>query len=305
MLSTHQILSFKLTNPLGMNTMKQLKLILLSVTAGLMLNACSNEAPSNSDASSNTATNTSVDKQVITIGSDMTFPPYEYLDEQGNPGGIDVEIMAKVAELNGAITPKWEDTRWANLIPGLKGGKFDVLYSSMYITKERLEQIDMIPYYKTDISLLVRGDSDIEPKGADDLCGETVGSMKGTAFSTQLAEISQKCITQNKAAITINEYENSPQTTQALLSRAVDIQYDDAAVMKEASAKLGDRVKVTSTQEFFPIVGGIGIKKGDTETYKIIEDGIEQMKQSGDLEKILSAHGLTVPSQADIDQTMN
>ncbi|MGO2120607.1 MULTISPECIES: transporter substrate-binding domain-containing protein [unclassified Psychrobacter] len=295
--------------------MKQLKLILLSVTAGLALTACSNETPtSNTENSDATSTNASVDKQIITIGSDMTFPPYEYLDEQGNPGGIDVEIMAKVAELNGAITPKWEDTRWANLIPGLKGGKFDVLYSSMYITKERLEQIDMIPYYKTDISLLVRSDSDVEPRGADDLCGETVGTMKGTAFSTQLADISQECVTQNKPAITINEYENSPQTTQALLSRAVDIQYDDAAVMKSAAAKLGDRVKVSSTQEFFPIVGGIAVKKGDTETYKIIadgieqmkqSDGIEQMKQSGDLEKILSVHGLTVPSQEDIDQTMN
>lgn len=305
MLSTHLILSFKLTNPLGMNTMKQLKLILLSVTAGLMLNACSNEAPSSSEANSDAATSTSVDKQVIKIGSDMTFPPYEYLDEQGNPGGIDVEIMAKVAELNGTITPKWEDTRWANLIPGLKGEKFDAIYSSMYITKERLEQIDMIPYYKTDISLLVRGDSEIEPKGANDLCGQTVGAMKGTAFSTQLSELSKQCVEQNNAAITINEYENSPQTTQALLSRAVDIQYDDAAVMKAASVKLGDRVKLTSTQEINPIVGGIGIKKGDTETYKIIKDGIEQMTQSGDLEKILSVHGLTVPSQADIDQTMN
>ncbi|MGO2386587.1 MAG: transporter substrate-binding domain-containing protein [Psychrobacter sp.] len=288
--------------------MKQLKLILLSITAGFALTACSNEAPaSNAESSDATSADASAsaDKQVITIGSDMTFPPYEYLDEQGNPGGIDVEIMAKLAELNGSITPKWDDTRWANLIPGLKGGKFDVLYSSMYITKERLEQIDMIPYYKTDISLLVRSDSDIAPEGADDLCGETVGTMKGTAFSTQLGEISQECITQNKPAITINEYESSPQTTQALLSRAVDIQYDDAAVMKAAAAKLSERVKVTSTQEFYPIVGGIGIKKGDTETYNIIADGIEQMKESGELEQILSVHGLTVPSQADIDQTMN
>ncbi len=284
--------------------MKPLKTTVLSVTIGLLLTACSSEAPPAS--TENTATESaSVDKSVLSIGSDMTFPPYEYLDEQGKPSGIDVEIMDKVAELNGAITPKWEDTRWANLIPGLKGGKFDVLYSSMYITKERLEQIDMIPYYKTDISLLVRGDSDLAPQGADDLCGQKVGAMKGTAFSTQLAEISAKCVAQNKAAITINEYENSPQTTQALLSKAVDIQYDDAAVMKAASTKLGERVKVTSTQEFFPIVGGIGIKKGDTATYKIIADGIEQMKQSGDLEKILSTYDLTVPSQADIDQVMN
>ncbi|MGP5211563.1 transporter substrate-binding domain-containing protein [Psychrobacter alimentarius] len=288
--------------------MKPLKLMLLSAAAGLVLNACSSEAPATTQENSAATTESAsagTDKRVLTIGSDMTFPPYEYLDEQGNPGGVDVEIMAKVAEINGEITPKWEDTRWANLIPGLKGDKFDVLYSSMYITKDRLAQIDMIPYYKTDISLLVRGDSDMAPQGADDLCGQKVGAMKGTEFVNQLGKISAKCVEQNQGAIEIREYETSPQTSQALLSRAVDIQYDDAAVMKAAEMKLGDRVKITSTQELYPIVGGIGVKKGDTETYQIISDGIEQMKQSGDLEKLLSVYGLTVPTQADIDQIMN
>lgn len=290
--------------------MKPLKLMLLSAAAGLVLNACSSEAPVSSQESGVATTDSASaeagsEKRVFTVGSDMTFPPYEYLDEQGKPGGVDVEIMAKVAEINGEITPKWEDTRWANLIPGLKGDKFDVLYSSMYITKDRLAQIDMIPYYKTDISLLVRGDSDMAPQGADDLCGQKVGAMKGTEFVNQLGKISAKCVEQNQGAIEIREYETSPQTSQALLSRAVDIQYDDAAVMQAAANKLGDRVKITSTQEIAPIVGGVGIKKGDTETYQIISDGIEQMKASGDLEKILSVYGLTVPSQADIDKVMN
>ncbi|GAA0314768.1 ABC transporter substrate-binding protein [Psychrobacter aestuarii] len=284
--------------------MKQLKLILLSATAGFMLNACSGEAPVSQESSVTTA-DAGGDKKVLAIGSDMTFPPYEYLDEQGKPQGVDVEIMAKMAELNGDFTPEWEDTRWANLIPGLKGGKFDVLYSSMYITKDRLEQIDMIPYYKTDISLLVRGDSDLAPRGANDLCGHNIGAMKGTEFANQLREISKKCESENKGAITIKEYETSPQTTQALMSKAVDIQYDDAAVMTAAESKLGDRVKITSTEEFYPIVGGIGVRKGDTETYDIINGAIEKMKASGDLAKILGTYGLTVPSQADIDNVMN
>ena len=286
--------------------MKPFKLMLLSTTVGLMLTACSSETPvSTQEGSAAPTESASADKRVFTVGSDMTFPPYEYLDEQGNPAGVDVQVMAKVAELDGNITPKWEDTRWANLIPGLKGDKFDVLYSSMYITKERLEQIDMIPYYKTDISLLVRGDSDMSPQGADDLCGQRVGAMKGTEFVNQLNKISAKCAEENKGAIEIREYETSPQTTQALMSQAVDIQYDDAAVMKAAEMKLGDRVKITSTQEIAPIVGGVGVKKGDTETYQLISDGIEKMKASGDLEKILSVYGLTVPNQADIDKVMN
>ncbi|VWX30814.1 putative amino acid binding protein (ABC superfamily, peri_bind) [Moraxellaceae bacterium 17A] len=265
-----------------------------------------NGTSTQSSTGSSLTQSASIAKTKLAIGSDMTFPPYEYLNEKGEPSGVDIDIMAKMAADNGTFTPEWIDTRWANLIPGLTGKKFDVLFSSMYITKERLKQIDMIPYYKTDISLLVRSDANLNPQGPLDLCGQKVGTMKGTAFSTQLQEISKtKCVEQNKPAITISEYENSPQTTQALLSKAVDIQYDDAAVMRAATKKLTNRVKITSTQEFYPIVGGIGIRKGDTQTYKLISDGLEKMKASGELTKLLDSYGLKEPTQQDIDQTMN
>jgi len=244
-------------------------------------------------------------KKSVSVGSDLTFPPYEYLQD-GVPSGVSVAIMEKIAEVDGTYKPEWVDTRWANLIPGLKGEKFDILFSSMYITKERLEQIDMIPYYKTDISLLVRKDADLAPKGPEDLCGQVVGAMKGTAFAAQVHEISKdRCVAQGKKAITIREFETSPQTTQALLARAVDIQYDDAAVMTAAVKNLPDKVKITSTEQFFPTVGGIGIRKGDTVTYKMIEEGLNKLKASGDFEKILNSYGLQAPTEADIAAVMN
>lgn len=242
--------------------------------------------------------------KVLAVGSDLTFPPYEFLKD-GTPSGVSVEIMEKIATVQGSKT-NWVDTRWANLIPGLKGEKFDILFSSMYITQERLQQIDMIPYYKTDISLLVRQDSPLNPQGPNDLCGKTVGAMKGTAFSSQVYEISkQRCEAKGLAAITVREFETSPQTTQALLAHAVDIQYDDAAVMKAAEQNLQGKVKVTSTEAFFPTVGGIGIRKGDKATYALVEEGIAKLKASGEFEKILASYGLKAPTDADIAAVMN
>ncbi|MBO3671015.1 MULTISPECIES: ABC transporter substrate-binding protein [Acinetobacter] len=268
------------------------------LVSSLILTACSKGTDQSHTSQETTK------KTTLNLGSDMTFPPYEYL-EDGKPKGVDVEIMAKMAQLDGSYEPNWIDTRWANLIPGLKSKKFDVLFSSMYITKERLQQIDMIPYYKTDISLLVRGDSTLNPKGPNDLCGKVVGTMKGTTFAIQIQEISEKrCVAQGKSAIKVREFETSPQTTQALLAHAVDIQYDDAAVMANAVNNLGSKVKITSTEEFYPILGGIGIRKGDTETYKKIEDGLNKIKASGDYQKILAAHGLKEPTADDIAKLM-
>ncbi|WP_347455636.1 ABC transporter substrate-binding protein [Acinetobacter thermotolerans] len=277
--------------------MKTKSFLFTALMGSLLLTGCAKKAETESTQAAVTETKS------ITVGSDLTFPPYEFLDD-GKPSGVSVEIMEKIGEVQG-YKPDWKDTRWANLIPGLKGNKFDILFSSMYITKERLEQIDMIPYYKTDISLLVRKDSNLMPKGPNDLCGQTVGVMKGTAFATQVQEISQeRCAAQGKKSITIREFETSPQTTQALLAHAVDIQYDDAAVMTAAAKNLPDKVKVTSTEQFFPTVGGIGIRKGDTATYQLVKEGLDKLKASGEYEKILADYGLKAPTEADVAAVM-
>ena len=280
--------------------MKNKSMFIGVLVGGLLLAGCSKQ-PETAAGSTTLA----AEKRLLTVGSDLTFPPYEYLKD-GVPSGVSVEIMEKIAEADGGYKADWVDTRWANLIPGLKGKNFDILFSSMYITPERLEQIDMIPYYKTDISLLVRNDSKLAPNGPNDLCGAVVGVMKGTAFSTQANEISEKnCVAKGKPALTIREFETSPQTTQALLAHAVEIQYDDAAVMKAAEKNLAGKVKITSTEQFFPTVGGIGIRKGDTETYKLVKEGLNRIKASGEYEQILAAYGLKAPTDEDIAAVMN
>ena len=279
--------------------MKYNAIFATSILSILLLAGCAK--PENSTQ----ATTATAAIKTLNVGSDLTFPPYEYLQD-GVPSGFSVEMMEKIAQVEGGYSTQWVDTRWANLIPGLKSQKFDILFSSMYITKERLEQIDMIPYYKTDIALLVRQDSQVLPQGPNDLCGQVVGAMKGTAFASQVQEISkERCVAQGKAAITLREFETSPQTTQALLARAVNIQYDDAAVMMAAVKSLPEKVKVSSTEQFFPIVGGIGVRKGDTATYQMIESGLNKLKASGDFEKLLNTYGLQAPTEADIAAVMN
>lgn len=279
--------------------MKYNAMFATSILSILLLAGCAKPENSTQATTATAATKT------LNVGSDLTFPPYEYLQD-GVPSGFSVEMMEKIAQVEGGYSTQWVDTRWANLIPGLKSQKFDILFSSMYITKERLEQIDMIPYYKTDIALLVRQDSQVLPQGPNDLCGQVVGAMKGTAFASQVQEISkERCVAQGKAAITLREFETSPQTTQALLARAVNIQYDDAAVMMAAVKSLPEKVKISSTEQFFPIVGGIGVRKGDTATYQMIESGLNKLKASGDFEKLLNTYGLQAPTEADIAAVMN
>ncbi|MDO6749615.1 transporter substrate-binding domain-containing protein, partial [Gilvimarinus sp. 1_MG-2023] len=72
----------------------------------------------------------------------------------------------------------------------LRGGRFDITNSSMYITADRMKVIDMIPYLKSGESILSIKGSDYQPEVPEDFCGHRIGSMAGTAWLKQLQTLS-------------------------------------------------------------------------------------------------------------------
>ena len=56
------------------------------------------------------------------FGTDTAFRPFEYTDETGTLVGIDVEILAAIAEDQG-FTVEWENLQFDGLIPALQAGR--------------------------------------------------------------------------------------------------------------------------------------------------------------------------------------
>jgi polar amino acid transport system substrate-binding protein len=269
------------------------KIIPLIGALALFLSACSQQTPPE----------TQPKNQVYNIGSDMTFPPFEYI-ENDQPMGFDIDVAEQIfAHANAQVN--FIDSRFSNLITGLEAKKFDLVMSALYITKERLDKVDMVPYYMTTEALIARKDSNYQPKTRDDLCGKTISSQKGSMFPEQLRTMSQEsCVAKGKAPITIREFDTSPESVQALLAQAVDAHYDDASVAKSTVDKLKDRVVISSTEDFFPVLGGIAIPKGDQAMLEKVQDGLNAIKQSGEYDKLLAKYNLQAPSEEEIKKYM-
>lgn len=214
----------------------------------------------------------------ITAGSDMTFFPYEYM-ENNKPAGFDIELLDGLAKTMGREAVNI-DTRFPNLIPGLQGGRFDITNSSMYITAERLKVIDMVPYLKSGEAILARKGGDYQPKTPEDFCGHKIGSMGATSWLAQLQKLSADyCVKKGLKPIALSVYTTDPQTTQALLSRAVDAQITDAAVARGVVEKLGDRVVISSDTLIYPVLNGFGVKKGNTEVKTALEEALKKKQR--------------------------
>lgn len=243
-----------------------------------------------------------IDEGKIVVGSDMTFFPYEYM-KNNQPAGFDIEFMNGVARtLNRSVEN--HDIRWTNLIPGLQGGHFDIINSSMYITAERLKVVDMIPYLKSGESILALKNSAYQPKDMPDFCGHTIATMTGTSWLEQLKAASSKCVSEGKGAITIREYTTNPQATQAVLSHAVEAQMTDAAVACGVIDKLGDRIAITSDKLLYPVLNGICIKKGNAEAKTAIEKGIKAFSKTDEYQNLLKKYHFIAATPEDIKTLM-
>ncbi|MBT0726895.1 ABC transporter substrate-binding protein [Rosenbergiella australiborealis] len=235
----------------------------------------------------------------IVAGSDITFAPYEYMD-QGKPAGFDIEMLSGIAkQLNRQVVSV--DTRFPNLIPGLRGKRFDVTNSAMYITPERLKVIDMVPYLKTGQQILSLANAAYQPKTPAEFCGHKVGTMAGSSFLQHLQNFSDtQCVKQGKPPIQISEYPTDPQTTQALLSHAVDAQITDVAVAQAAVKKLPGKVTVTSTQLLYPVLMGIGVRKDAPDVKAAITDGLNKFRKTPEYQQLFARYHFTAPTEQEI-----
>jgi len=239
----------------------------------------------------------------IVAGSDVTFFPYEYMDNN-QPAGFDIEFMDGLAKVMGR-TVETVDTRFPNLITGLQGGRFDVTNSSMYITAERVKVIDMIPYLKSGESILTLKGSSFQPKRPEEFCGHKIGSMGATSWLQQMHKLSDDyCLKNGLKPIEVSEYSTDPQTTQAMLAHAVEAQITDAAVARGVIDKLGSRVVISSDTLIYPVLNGFGVKKGNDDVKNALVEGMKKYRATPEYAALLKKYNFQAPTDDDISALM-
>jgi polar amino acid transport system substrate-binding protein len=249
------------------------------------------------------ASATDLDGKTIRVGSDLTYPPYDYYDENKKPAGFDAEFMQLLADA-GNFKIEFVDTRFSDLIIGVSGNKFDVIASALYIKPERAKQIAFIAYFKTGVSIAVLATGSYEPLKPEDFCGKRVGFIKGAAYRPNLEELSKSICTPKGTQIDIREFPTSPEATQALLSGNIDAQTDDSAVIKVAVEKTSGRLKISSKENIYPVLVGLGLNKNSVELKASLEAAFDKIKSNGKYDALLKAYNISAPQQDEVDKAL-
>ena len=86
------------------------------------------------------------EKKEIVIGTEGTFAPFSYHDDNDNLVGYDVEVSEALAKELG-VKVKFVEVKWDSLIAGLDSDKYDLVTNQVAITAERKKKYDFsIPH---------------------------------------------------------------------------------------------------------------------------------------------------------------
>ena len=217
-------------------------------------------------------------KQVLNVGTNAEFPPFEYMDDNGQPDGFDIAVIKAIGEKQG-FDVKITNMEFKSLIASLSTGGVDAVIAGMTVTPERQESVDFSDsYYTATQSIIVQKDSDI--KTADDLAGKKVAVQEGTTGDLICSEI-EGC--------TVDRYKKGADAVMTLKNGAVDaVMIDSSPADNFVAANNGELVAYpdeTSTEEY-----AIAVQKGNEELLAKINEGLKQIQEDGTFDALVTEY---------------
>lgn len=266
---------------LGMAAMMALSLAACGGAASST--AASSEAASSEAVSSEAAAAETTGKTWV-IATDTVFKPFEYTDASGNFVGIDVDILAAIAEDQG-FEYELNSLGWDAAIAACQAGQADGMIAGASITEERKAAGWTFSdgYYTATQSMTVAEDSDIA--GFEDLSGKDVAVKIGTQGAAYAESL------KDEYGFNIVSFEDSPTMYQAVLGGQCVACFEDTPIMQASIKDNGLALKVLENTANEGGDYGFAIFNTDNqELLDMFNAGLANIKANGKYDEILAVY---------------
>ena len=238
--------------------------VAILMVLSLVLAACGGQAQQADDG-----------KMKITVGTDATWPPFEYVDEGSKEiVGFDIDLMNAIAE-KANLDVEYVNVGWDSLLAGMAQCQYDAAISAMTITEERKENFAFTnPYFAAGQVVTVAIDSDIQSK--DDLAGKVVGVQLGTTGEQAAQKID---------GATVKDYDEVSQAFLDLMNGQIDAVIADNPLALGYVGQNADKIKIVGepfTDEYY----GIAVCKTNTELLDKLNQALAEVKAEGVIDEL-------------------
>jgi len=226
---------------------------------------------------------TTIEEGVLTVGSDIPYPPFEFR-EGGELVGLDIDLIKGLGErLELEVSDEnIVDTSFDTIFTQLAGARFDVVVAASTITPEREEEVSFSdPYYNSQQSLTVEAGSDLA--SIEDLAeGDVIGVQNGTTGKAYAEENVPE-------GVEIRSFKQGPDGYTALEAGQVDgVVNDEPTALAEIEAR-GDTLELVETIDTGESYG-IAVDPNNEELLEAINEALAEMIEDGSYQEIYDAY---------------
>ena len=268
---------------------KKLAVVLIAaLTVSTMAVGCGSSKDSSSTDTKETKTESTKDSvsnggNTFTVGFDAEYPPYGYMDDDGENTGFDLELAQAVCDLEGWTLVK-KPINWDSKDLELNSGSIDCIWNGFTMNGREDDYTFSTPYVDNSQVIVVAENSGIEK--LSDLAGKTVGVQAASAALDLLnseEEGGQKALADTFGSL--NEFADYNTAFTELQAGALDALAIDIGVAKYQINSRGDGYKILdetlNTEQY-----AIGFKKGNTELCDKVNADLEKLAEDGTVEKL-------------------
>jgi polar amino acid transport system substrate-binding protein len=213
-------------------------------------------------------------QEVLRIGTEGAYPPFNTLESDGTLTGFDIDIARALCD----------EMEVQCIIPALIAGRFDAISASMSITEERKQQVDFTnKYYNTPPAIAVPVDSELTEATDEALAGIALGAQSSTTHSNYAEE--------KLPSADLRLYPTPDEYKLDVASGRIDAVIDDVIVLGEwLNTADGACCKILDTLTPDPLINGegagIAIRKGEDELRERFNVAIDAIRANGTYQEI-------------------
>lgn len=223
----------------------------------------------------------------LTVGTAIGNPPWASVEEgQDDPVGFDMDLITALAEQLD-LEANIQVAEFPSLIPSLESGRYDAVISSLTVTAERAEVVDLLGYVRMGTGVLVPAGNPDGIAGLEDACGYRVGVAQGSANEIPVKEAQKGC-----GDDPIEIVQTQGNDFVALQSGQVDLMVLDASGALHTADTRPDEFEALEDAVYGVGLAGIATNKDDTALRDALQAALEDLVESGEYQRLLEQHGL-------------
>ena len=220
--------------------------------------------------------------KVFNIATDTTFAPFEFQNEAGDYVGIDIEILAAIAEDQG-FKYELNPLGFSAAVAALESNQTDGVIAGMSITEDRQKKYDFSEaYYDSGVVMAIAADNDTIKSYAD-LNGQKVAVKTGTEGATYAESI------MDQHGFKVVYFDESPLMYEDVKTGNTVACFEDYPVMGYGITQ-GNGLKMVTDMEKGSSYGFAVLKGKNTDLLEMFDAGLKNIRDNGKYQEILDKY---------------